>query len=30
MVLSLFAVSVLILYYSLTSRIGPGQNRGDA
>ncbi|PYG56622.1 putative spermidine/putrescine transport system permease protein [Rhizobium sp. UGM030330-04] len=30
MVLSLFAVSVLILYYSLTSRIGPSQTRGDA
>ncbi|MGE8584484.1 MAG: ABC transporter permease, partial [Agrobacterium tumefaciens] len=30
MVLSLFAVSVLLLYYSLTSRIGPGQTRGDA
>ena len=30
MVLSLFAVAVLLLYYTLTSRIGPGQNRGDA
>ncbi|XUY28949.1 ABC transporter permease [Agrobacterium sp. rho-8.1] len=30
MVLSLFAIGVLLLYYSLTSRIGPGQNRGDA
>jgi putative spermidine/putrescine transport system permease protein len=29
-VLSLFAVSVLLLYYSLTSRIGPGHTRGDA
>lgn len=30
MVLSAFAISVLLAYYALTSRIGTGQTRGDA